>query len=691
MKPRTMKKIFYTLTAAVLCLTACHKEMTESIPAVVEPEMATVTVPFTVTIPVSPEAVTRADRYLLNMEEPVINNLYIAVFGENGGMLQQFVPAALVGAALQHAGYAYQCEYTAQLPLYDDECHLHFIANYDGDISTLTFDYEKDFMDNLSKTIVTTEVEDEVTHKKHYPITSMPDAYWQKVVLEDGIKATYNSTTGKFELDKETKDKLTPIALVRNYAKITVTSASREFSINSYALVNVPRQGTIAPWQAPEKTIGFSNIFMEIGKYCDGTTYNTDPAYKDDPTYPPYHNFVEDIYASDYIGYMPPNSMIYTDNPGEISAKNPRDTDNGLYMYERTVPTKAGEQTGVIVCITWASLDQMDAESPNRPYAGQTMYYKIEVLDQDGEYMPILRNIHYNINLKSITGEGESSFDKAFDGPFFGNISSSIETATLTSINNTRQQIVVNRMDYTSFDGGDVVDIYVQFYPEMRQAPSSNTSNYLVNNNSILSVSGYNQAIASVGDIEYITEGAFAGWMHVEVTLKPKPTDASEILRGKLRVQGVLDGGIGSLYRDIVFTVMSPQNFTSDSKVAVDGDEVTVTIGLPRELPYSLFPLQVTIEAFNNNLSTNDSKLPVGYGPTAFDALDNEPAYSAKNGKNSFYFIRTIQYKDYAITSSGSYEYVTKIDCPFIHTDDKAIVVKLNEESGYFNEKTLTP
>ena len=180
-----MKKIFYTLTAAVLCLTACHKEMTESIPAVVEPEMATVTVPFTVTIPVSPEAVTRADRYLLNKENPAVYNMYVAVFGENGGMLQQFVPATLVEGTLDQAGFAHKCKYTAQLPLYDDECHLHFIANYDGDISSLTFDYEKDFMDKLSKTIVTTEYtssEDET--KKYHPITSMPDAYWQKVVLE---------------------------------------------------------------------------------------------------------------------------------------------------------------------------------------------------------------------------------------------------------------------------------------------------------------------------------------------------------------------------------------------------------------------------------------------------------------------------------------------------------------------------
>ena len=685
MKPRTMKKIFYTLIAAILCLTACQKEMTENKSVVIDPEMATVTVPFTVTIPMSPEAVTRAgERYVLNMEEPVINNLYIAVFGENGGMLQQLVPATLVGATLEHAGYAYKCEYTAQLPLYDDECHLHFIGNYNGDIATLNFEYEKAFIDNLSMKIVTTDytVGEGGNAKTYHPITSMPDAYWQKVVLEDGIKATYNSESGQFELDNATWEKLNPIALVRNYAKITVTSASSDFTINSYALVNVPRQGTVAPWQAPEKTIGFSNIYMEIGKYCDGT-YDTDLDHEGKPDqYPNFHNFVEDVYNSGYIGYMGNNDLIFTENPGESSAKFPGDTDNGLYMYERTEPTKAGEQTGIIVCLTWD--ENLSKDNENWAYRGQTMYYKIEVLDEDGEYMPILRNIHYNFSLTKLSGEGEPTFDKAFEGAFFGNVSASIETATLTSINNNRQQIVVNRMDYTSVQGSENVDIYCQFYPDMTASPSSNTANYEVNSNSILSVSGYNQAIASIGSIEYINDAtsAWNGWMHIRVTLNAKPTDGST-LRGKLRVKGVLDSGVGSLYRDIVFTVMSKQDFTSDSKVTVSGDDVTVTIGLPAELPYSIFPLHVRIEARDNNLSTSNKELPVGYGPTSFTD------YDPKKGKNSFYFIRTIQYKDYVDTSTGEYVYTTKFDCPFVRTNDGNVLVRLTEEGDYFNAKQL--
>ena len=649
-----MKKFFYTITATVLCLTACQKELSENVQPVQtsNPDMPTVTVPFTVAIPVSEVAVTKGDIDMA--EKPVLQNLYIAVFGESGGMLQQLVPATLVGASLDQlsgVGYAYQAIYTAQLPLYNDECHLHFIGNYNGDTAELSFDYEKDFMDKLSMRIETTENGDYTT------ITSAPGAYWQKVILKDGIKATLQSD-GTFELDNETKEKLTPIPLVRNYAKITVTSASSDFTINSYALINVPYQGTVAPYSA---TMGFDNHYMTIGGYCDGTTTT---------------NFVDDLYHSGYVGYMADNDLIFTANPGESSAKTGAEEDNGLYMYERTIPTKAGEQTGVIVSLTWAS--NLEPTNPNYEYRGKTYYYKLEILNGSGEYMPICRNVHYIISLTSLTGEGYPTFDGAFAGPFFGNVSSSIETATLTDINDNIHRIVVNRMDYTSVTGEDEVDIYFQYYPDLTANASTSTSNYKANE--ILEVTPYNQAIASVSSVELISDSsdAWFGWMHVTVTLKSKPTDGST-LRGKLRVQGLLDSGVGNLYRDIVFTVMSTQDFTSESTLESNGTNVTVNIGIPTGLSYSLFPLQIKIESQNNNLTTTSADLPVGYGPSAFDST-----------KNSFYFIKTIQYKDYVDTSTGEYVYTTQFPCSFTNTDTyKVLSVQLNDMEGYFNSKTL--
>ena len=678
MKPRTMKKIFYTLTAAAICLTACQKEITENwLDEPVFPEGSLVEATFTVSIPISEKVTTKGDHDM--GETPILNNLYIAIFGESGGMLQQLVPATLVDYFDEDspAGYNNKAEYKAMLPLYDDECHLHFIGNYNGDPTDLAFEYEKDFMDNLSMKIETQNI---VQDGHNYTtIKDAPGSYWQKVILKDGIKG--KTVDGKLVLSDETKAKLSPIPLVRNYAKITVISAAPTlFNVLSYALVNVPYQGSVAPYCAADNQ-GFDNIYMSIGKYCDGT-YNVT-----DATASNFRVFSDDILESGYIGYMPPQGdLIFTGNPGEGSAVSPDADDNGLYMYERTVPATAGEQTGVIVHILWADDLSLENQQKYGVKPGDDYYYKLEVLNEDGEYMPICRNVHYKISLTSITGAGAASFDTAFSGPFFGNVSSSIETATLTTINDNLHQIVVNRMDYTSVDGGDEVSIYVQFYPSKGNSGfelSTNTANYSAGTDNILKVDGYEQAIKSVSAIDLVAEGAAGNpfetgaCMKVVVKLEDKPETGT--LRGKLRVQGVLDNGVGSLYRDIVFTVMNKQDFTDESKIEATSTGIKVTIGLPTDLPYSLFPLYVNIEAQNNNLTTTSALLPVGYGPSTFGT-----------GKNSFWFTRTIEYKKYVDTSTGEYVYTTEFECDFTRTDTEAVVVKLTDQKGYFNEKILT-
>ena len=168
--------------------------------------------------------------------------------------------------------------------------------------------------------------------------------------------------------------------------------------------------------------------------------------------------------------------------------------------------------------------------------------------------------------------------------------------------------------------------------------------------------------------------------MHVKVTLNPKDPNG-KTLRSKLRIGGQNDLGIGSLFRDIVFTVMEVQDFTAETKLTVSSDmkDVTVTIGIPADLPYTMFPLQVKIESQANNLTTNRADLPVASGPSAF------------SGKgNTFYFVKTIQYKDYVDTSTGEYQYTTEFPCTFTNLNTGAdLLGKLDEVNGYFHEKEL--
>ena len=653
-----MKKIVYSIAAAILCLTACQKQLSEVQPAAPAVPGTTVTVPFSVTIPGALDAPSRAGDIA---ETPVLENLYIAIFGEDGGMLQQFVPAKKLDDK-SAIGYANRSKYTAELPLYDDECHLHFIGNFEGDIANLTFEYEKDFIEKLT-TIIETENRT-IDGVQYQGVKHAPGGYWQKVILEDGIKSQ-PGPNGTLVIADATKNQLNSIALVRNYAKITVeATADAYFTVESYALINIPYQGTLAPYHP---TTGYNNHYMEIGKYCDGTYNLTDTQASN------YHNFVTDLLESDYVGYMGTNDLIFTGLGSDI--KNISDTDNGMYLYERTVPTRAGEQTGVIVKLKWkTSIPESDE---NHLLAGQEYWYKIEVLDSKGEYMPLCRNVQYKIILSKLTGAGAVDFAGAYNGPFFGNVSSSIETATLTTINDNIHQISVNRMDYFSVQGEDVVDLYFKFWLDRTGNPVTNPNNYYV---AILKDSGYDQAVDSIGNIELINDSTDPnnGWMHVQVFLNPKDSEG-KTLRGKVRIQGKDNNGMGSLFRDVVFTVMDIQDFTSETTVSSSGNNVTVNIGIPTDLPYTMFPLQIKIESRYNNLTTNNADLPVGYGTSAF------------TGKaNTFYFIKTIQYKDYVNTSTGVYQYTTKFPCTFTNLDHtQELIINLTEVNGYFHPKTL--
>ena len=287
-----------------------------------------------------------------------------------------------------------------------------------------------------------------------------------------------------------------------------------------------------------------------------------------------------------------------------------------------------------------------------------------------------------------IEGDGEMSFDDAYSGPYFGDISSSIETANLNEVNNNQSRIVVNQMDFVHVGSTSrTFDVFFQFYPDASSTSnvitsvnnSATSGNYV--NTSVRSVPGYSPAF-TVAQVQ--TQDATGGWGHITVTVNGS---SGSTLRTKLRVQGNATGK-RVIYRDITFTVMEKQDLTSetdlDTPQGTNGKNkpVTVTIGLPEDLGYSMFPLQFQIEPKNNNLSTNDSKLPVQFGPSAYTS-----------GKNAYYFLKTITYAEYCRIENGQYVYTTEFPCSFFTTQDGNNDVTLTitnvDSQGYFNSVEL--
>lgn len=640
-----MKKIFYIFAAALVTLTACTKEIEgpsaeQNDPVVVEDgPMATLS--FTATFP-DTQIPTRGAMG----DEAAIDNIYVAVFGlssnVNGGTLLHWAPAQL--EQVVDATHTYTATYTVTLPLSHEGRVVVFVANYTSDTPP-TFERENQVLAGL------------YTEGNN-------GAYWQRVVLNDGIVGV-DKGDGTYQLDDVTLGLLSNIHLVRNFAKVTLMEPAEgaEFTISKYNIINVPTRGSLAPMIIDHGNKSFNTRYTRIAEYCD-------------PAQGFNHNFFDDLMADKYLGFMPTGAEINTVDPGWGSAK---DVGEGFFMFERTVPTQAHTQTAVICELTWKSKAWFDENhkqnSPNYQYAGKTYFYKVEVIGSSGEYIPICRNIWYKINVNGIEGDGEPTYAKAFSGPFFGNVSASIETATLNEITDNISTLKVNMIEWTEINNNQVIDVYFNYEPEAGEVANTagfdGTTDVTV---SLREASGYQPSIASESNITIATSptsGTYAGWGHLRVQLGTKP--GSGMLRSVVRVQGNRDGK-RVIFRDIVFTLMGNASFlTTSSDITTSGNNVTVNVKIPAELGYSVFPIQVKIEAKNNNLTTTDSNLPVKFGTSAFNS-----------NKNSFYFVRTIQYSEYySKNASGEWVYKTEYPCTLQKTDNQAVIVKLSAD--YFN------
>ena len=662
-----MKKIIYLLASAVFALTACHSDndvlndtMTTSEP----PAPGTmVKVEFTVDFPDLPP-MTRAEM----AEDPIIRNMYVAVFGE-GLYLQNWMPATI--GNLQHAGSANKVTYSVMLPVVEESRTLHFIANPPDNNNPPAFDYEWNIFPNM----VTSSTE---------------GAYWQRIELPDGILAKKNSE-GKYDLDgngnyivdPDSVEKLQLVYLVRNYAKIIVNSGSKMFDVGRWTLINYPDQGSVAPYDVSVSGhVGdhykFSDAYMRINEF-DGAGEGA---------------FYEAL-TSTYIGYMPETAQInhtWPDTPVFVNS------DEHMYMYER--PTPEQYQTSVVAEVIWKSQTDYEASLDEGETAGviptalaeHTYWYKIEILDKEGEYMPILRNIQYTVSIDGLNEAGYGSAQLAFNGDYFGNVSSSLETSSLNEISNGVSRIYVDYMDHTFLGGEPNQELNYYFVPDDVNAPNTHVVENTGDGDDDVYVTVTKKDVAGyVNPIASYDADSNPG--KIIFSLKPR---TSELQKGIFRIQGKVGKNGRALFREVTINVIGNLVFTSATAITTTptsdatDQAVVINIGLDEKLPASLFPIQVRIEAEQNSLSSTSPDLPVASGPSQF---------SSKQGKNSFYYIYTIDYTStdselsYYTINPATREITYKTDYSVTFyttkTSGNSTKIHISDMNGYFRPTDL--
>lgn len=721
-----MKKIFYILSAAVVMATACTRESLPEQQSVLTTTVAPkegdmMRVVFSISVPetVLYATQTRADGIYPFSEQAYVeaDDVYVAVFGAGssdglGGNLQNFVKAKILPSEYHNEGYPtylrppiqhnfegvygstptgtgdFKYKYEVLLPLSSDPLVLDFLVGacdskgvpYTLD-HPLPVDYERAVMDQ---------------------VYSMNDncGYWQrkringvfpKKVNGEYLMTDYTGPNGLLPLSDQDYvaddiPELEEVILIRNFAEITYkTAANAPFQILGFYLVDTPVTGSVAPYST---TMGYNTAY---------TTPSTSPA----------------ILTEGYSGYVLSHEL----NSG-IEGKtfmNPMYGDQAHvygHMYERTIPTNsdpAFAESGAILYVNWRPDLVTDPALQAELNKNQMRYYKVSFVDKNG-YIPILRNIRYVFEISNINADHHpTSPEEAYRGAFLGDVSASVSTSMLDDISNNKSRLVVggrsdgNNMSYTSIGAGKSFNIDFYFYPVANNSEvvvtngkTSTAANAVVTIAENIETNGnYPQAIASASSVT-VTHNADGSDNHGTIKVTLNNSEPGVVKKGKLKILGQVEGS-RALYREIEFTVMEKQEFaageTETTVTPLTSDamnqEATVTLMLPDGLPRDIFPLQIKIEAQNNGLTSIPdntvspaiSALPVKYGLSAFNS-----------GKNSYYFVKTITFDDYATLNGTSYIYTNEFPCKFKTRfgSGNATAIKINDIKGeYFEEKTI--
>ena len=417
---------------------------------------------------------------------PEINNMYVAVFG-GSGFYNEWVQATIdnVSEANYDGTSATLYNVRVALTMSDSRLRLHFIANCP----------EKFRATPPITGISSQDLEEVVMGKVRSQITDeYNDAYWQKVILPNGVKARmeitedeegnqeedyYTDDQGNYEASAATLAQFpNPIPLVRNFARIYLRNLTEDVTIQRYGLVFAPAEGSVAPILAeayPSNMAGdyISNLDAYSGKvYYESffRNYQNYPLESNDPA-------VTTIFDEPYLyeGYSPKNVKYGSYPDPDDEEKDPNyptfeemlpwdssiDNNSGLqaplFVYERGLPTAENRATRVLI---YAHKDGEVDGSGNDLYK----YYALDIVDDSNNYIPLLRNQTYTVKLISIeSGSGETSIESAA-GSSSATVSGDPATQYITEISDGSASISASYTEMLYVKPG-TYDVFFRYIP----------------------------------------------------------------------------------------------------------------------------------------------------------------------------------------------------------------------------------
>ena len=717
-----MKRFGYILIALLAVLTACHGLEPEITPVEV-PAGEKVTISFDVAVPGEP-AETRAMGI-----NPTIDpdGFYIAVFG-GSGYFNEWVKATVTAATANYDGTdATKYSLTANLSVSDSRLRLHFIANCPTAVRTSPpISGSADTEENVLSKIRSQQSE------------TFNDGYWQKVILPNGVRAQPDPENPQVNIPTpETKEQFPkPIVLVRNFARVYLrnitptvgTQGENEHQlvkIKKFALAYAPSEGVIAPILSAPYTS--NNVGTPIAEPDDDDT--TTEIY--------YENFfinyqnkdLEGVTAApyNYGGYSPAN-QAYNYYPNNTDPNTPLEADmkewddehpesNVLFVYERTMPTGAKKATRLII-----KAERIDGTD----YSEGDKYYALDIVNNDGVAIPLLRNQTYTVLLKNIeAGTGESDITQAANAtsatvignPNFQKLVTISDGKSSIGTSFTERFYVSPQTDTVMFryiptnvadenyepnqEGNELVTIQVgtvktetgvftAMTPDQASsilAFKTENGNYKVaiqkdaNDKAISYVRSNNTWVEATA--AQIDDSTIEKWGMIVYELNDSYKDSNNYFTEERTMAIHVSGTYQQreMSRNVIIKTSPRQQMhvICQEKYVFGsaGQPENVQILIPTGLSRSVFPLEFMIEAAKYSLTPNGDVLPVDFGSSIVPDND-EPA---------FYFVKTLTQTAYDGLSTVNYDGATwkSFVCHFKTTlADNASVVYV--QNRYFME-----
>lgn len=582
-----MKKLLYIIP--LLAMLSCTGRWEENLA-----NDDTLNTTISVVLPQLPEAQSDT-RAITNVQE--LKTLHLAVFDESGQLTQYLATENLTKVNGDEGNIYYTYKVNGLKPS-DSRRIIHFIGNGPQDV---TYGDEVAVIANLYT------AEDE----------QYADAYWQRVVLEDGIAN-----------DDATKTALSGVQLIRNFAWIELkTSTDCNFTIDSYYVVNTYNRGTIAPYNT---TVGKG----WISGYED-KSYSA-------------------LVGEGYHGFTPSVNELNTTIPDkDDNVWHAANSTTPYYIYERELNDKTPSY--ILVKGTYYP----DGKTVTTT-AKKDRYYKIDLRDaNNGDYFPIIRNFKYGINIKGIGHEGYDTPEEAASSGGSGDVSTSSNTQSFTNIANEAVRLFVEYTEKTlvyDYDANSTETLQLEFtlrykFIDLESSTSCNDKAYVTINpenseDNVYTVEGdvisYLHRVRNEGEEETDKEADDAdGWRTITMKTVSIPVNKDLNKRQEIVIVGVLNGY--TLQRKVTLKLRS--KYTMD--VSCDPNEIIeeqgkpfdLVIWVPGGLGSSMFPLDFQIEAQAQSITPNlGDDLPVVTGKSII---------AANSGKTTIGFMKQVDYSAY--------------------------------------------